>query len=144
MPMAPSTWGQFFIYQGFNEHCGWMHTSSAVDAIDEYLETVIKKGDQFLLQVRQRRTSGHNVGDQGAVQNQPREWPSERSPSIALSTALSFAPQNGKWVSISLMQEPVKALTQSYMPHQGAGLQRVQADDGAARELFEQHDLCGR
>src|SRR6266571_2670019 len=30
------TWGQFFIYQGFNEHCGWMHTSSAVDAIDEY------------------------------------------------------------------------------------------------------------
>src|SRR5207248_2723969 len=29
------TWGQFFIYQGFNEHCGWMHTSSAVDAIDE-------------------------------------------------------------------------------------------------------------
>src|SRR5712675_849754 len=29
-----STWGQFFIYQGFNEHCGWMHTSSAVDAID--------------------------------------------------------------------------------------------------------------
>ena len=22
------TWGQFFVYQGFNEHCGWMHTSS--------------------------------------------------------------------------------------------------------------------
>jgi hypothetical protein len=21
------TWGQFFIYQGFNENCGWMHTS---------------------------------------------------------------------------------------------------------------------
>src|SRR5256884_1469399 len=41
------TWGQFFIYQGFNEHCGWMHTSSAVDAIDEYLETVVKKGNQF-------------------------------------------------------------------------------------------------
>src|SRR5437016_2489389 len=41
------TWGQCFIYQGFNEHCGWMHTSSAVDAIDEYLEIVVKKGDQF-------------------------------------------------------------------------------------------------
>src|SRR5258708_24919751 len=38
------TWGQFFIYQGFNEHCGWMHTSSAVDAIDEYLETIVNKG----------------------------------------------------------------------------------------------------
>src|ERR1022692_4102791 len=36
------TWGQFFIYQGFNERCGWMHTSSGVDAVDEYLETVQK------------------------------------------------------------------------------------------------------
>jgi len=30
------TWGQFFVYQGFNEHAGWMHTSSSVDNIDEY------------------------------------------------------------------------------------------------------------
>ena len=44
------TWGQFFIYQGFNEHCGWMHTSSAVDAIDEYLETISKRGDRFYYQ----------------------------------------------------------------------------------------------
>src|SRR5882672_9552263 len=41
------TWGQFFIYQGFNERAGWMHTSSGVDNIDEYLETVVKKGDGF-------------------------------------------------------------------------------------------------
>jgi acyl-homoserine lactone acylase PvdQ len=37
------TWGQFFIYQGFNEHCGWMHTSSAVDAADTYIEKISKK-----------------------------------------------------------------------------------------------------
>src|SRR5262249_43090727 len=37
------TWGQFFIYQGFNERAGWMHTSSGVDNIDEYLETVVQK-----------------------------------------------------------------------------------------------------
>src|SRR5205807_5596722 len=36
------TWGQFFIYQGFNDRAGWMHTSSGVDNIDEYLETVTK------------------------------------------------------------------------------------------------------
>ncbi|MEK6631649.1 MAG: penicillin acylase family protein, partial [Acidobacteriota bacterium] len=41
------TWGQFFVYQGFNEHAGWMHTSSGVDNIDEYLETVVKKDDGF-------------------------------------------------------------------------------------------------
>jgi acyl-homoserine-lactone acylase len=38
------TWGQFFVYQGFNDRAGWMHTSSGVDNIDEYLETVTKKG----------------------------------------------------------------------------------------------------
>src|SRR5204863_9775497 len=43
-----ATWGQFFIYQGFNEHNGWMHTSSDVDAIDEYLETVQKRGNGFV------------------------------------------------------------------------------------------------
>ena len=37
------TWGQFFVYQGFNEHCGWMHTSSAVDAADTYIEKISKK-----------------------------------------------------------------------------------------------------
>ena len=37
------TWGQFFIYQGFNERAGWMHTSGGGDVIDEYLETVSEK-----------------------------------------------------------------------------------------------------
>src|SRR4029077_12252828 len=41
------TWGQFFVYQGFNDRVGWLHTSSGVDAIDEYLETIVKKGDQL-------------------------------------------------------------------------------------------------
>ena len=42
------TWGQFFIYQGFNEHCGWMHTSSAVDVADMYAEKVSKKNNAWV------------------------------------------------------------------------------------------------
>src|SRR5206468_7243281 len=41
------TWGQLFIYQGFNATAGWMHTSSGVDNIDEFLETVSKQGDRY-------------------------------------------------------------------------------------------------
>jgi len=37
------TWGQFFIYQGFNEYAGWMHTSCYVDAADSYIEKVEKR-----------------------------------------------------------------------------------------------------
>ena len=39
------TWGQFFIYQGFNPHCGWMHTTSDADVADLYEEKVTKKDD---------------------------------------------------------------------------------------------------
>ena len=39
-----ATWGQFFIYQGFNDRLGWMHTSTGADAIDEYAETMVRKG----------------------------------------------------------------------------------------------------
>src|SRR5580698_7518171 len=40
-----ATWGQFFIYQGFNPHNGWMHTSYGGDAVDEYAETIVNKPD---------------------------------------------------------------------------------------------------
>jgi acyl-homoserine-lactone acylase len=42
------TWGQFFIYQGFNEHCGWMHTSNNVDVSDMYAEEIKKAGNGFV------------------------------------------------------------------------------------------------
>ena len=37
------TWGQPFIYQGFNERCGWMHTSSQADISDAYIVKLTKK-----------------------------------------------------------------------------------------------------
>ena len=49
-----ATWGQFFIYQGFNPHIGWMHTSSGVDNVDEFAEKVERRGEVYLLLVRQR------------------------------------------------------------------------------------------
>ena len=41
------TWGQMFIYQGFNEHAGWMHTSSYADVADVYLETVKQENGKW-------------------------------------------------------------------------------------------------
>jgi len=42
------TWGQFFVYQGFNEHCGWMHTSSNADVSDMYAEKVETKDGKMV------------------------------------------------------------------------------------------------
>src|SRR5579871_2797345 len=42
------TWGQFFVYQGFNEHCAWMHTSSDVDVADTYVEKVSEQDGKWV------------------------------------------------------------------------------------------------
>jgi acyl-homoserine-lactone acylase len=108
------TWGQFFIYQGFNEHTGWMHTSSGVDAVDEYLETVEKNGDSFCYKygneerplVTKQITVPYKT-DHGMAEKKFTVYFSHHGPIIRND--------NGKWVSIRLMNEPVKALTQSYI-----------------------------
>jgi acyl-homoserine-lactone acylase len=107
------TWGQFFIYQGFNERAGWMHTSSGVDAVDEYLETIQKKGNRFAYkygnELRTLTTEQITVPyktDHGIAEKQFTIYRTHHGPIIRES--------HGKWVSIRLMQEPIKALIQSY------------------------------
>ena len=110
-----STWGQFFIYQGFNEYCGWMHTSSSVDAIDEYVETIIKKGDRYL----------YKFGDdeRPVLETQirvPYKTPTGMAERLITVYRTHHGPvvrqnsEGGQWVSVALMNKPIEALTQSY------------------------------
>ena len=107
------TWGQFFIYQGFNERAGWMHTSSGVDNIDEYLETIVKKGDSFAYKYgteeRPVTTAKITVPYKTANGTAQKEFTIYRTHHGPVVREV-----DGKWVSVRLMQEPVKALTQSY------------------------------
>ena len=86
-----STWGQFFIYQGFNEKTGWMHTSSGVDNIDEYLETVTKKGDGYTYRYGTEDRPVMAEHDHRAVQDQRPEWRRRTSRSTARITGRSCA-----------------------------------------------------
>lgn len=54
------TWGQFFVYQGFNEHCGWMHTSSYTDVADTYLEKTYKKDSTWLYEFEHEQKQMHS------------------------------------------------------------------------------------
>ncbi|PCI82481.1 MAG: acylase [SAR86 cluster bacterium] len=107
------TWGQFFIYQGFNENAGWMHTSSRADAIDEYLETIVQKDDgyYYLFGDEERKLEETEISlpyknDDDMAAKNFTVYHSHHGPIIR--------ERDGKWVSIKLMQEPIKALTQSY------------------------------
>ena len=107
------TWGQFFIYQGFNDHTGWMHTTSNADDLDEYLETIVKKGDNYSYKygTEERPLVAEKIAvpyktDAGMAKKEFTIYRSQHGPIVREA--------NGKWVAIKIMQEPVKALTQSY------------------------------
>jgi len=108
------TWGQFFIYQGFNPRAGWMHTSSGVDAIDEYLETVEKKDGRFYYKYgnEERPVTPVEITvpyrtSQGMAERKFTVYRTHHGPVVREA--------NGKWVSFRIMQEPIKALMQSYL-----------------------------
>lgn len=110
-----STWGQFFIYQGFNERLGWMHTSSSVDSIDEWSETIIRRGTkQFYYKVGNEERPV--ISKEIAI---PYKLPNG---SLNTHSVVVFRTHHGpivrkegeKWISVGLMNDPVKALMQSY------------------------------
>jgi acyl-homoserine-lactone acylase len=126
------TWGQFFVYQGFNERVGWMHTSTGADAVDEYAETVVRRGGRLhyrhgaeLRPVASRRvavpyrTAGGAMAEAEFTVYATHHGPIVRS-------------ENGKWISIRLMHKPIEALSQSYL--------RTKARDLASfRKAMELH-----
>ncbi|HEX3866158.1 MAG TPA: penicillin acylase family protein, partial [Gemmatimonadaceae bacterium] len=108
-----ATWGQFFIYQGFNPRIGWMHTTSNVDDLDEYLETVTKKGDKYF----------YKYGDKELPVTEARiTVPYKTASGMAKRDFTVYYTQHGpvirkigdKWDAFRCMQEQVKALEQSY------------------------------
>jgi acyl-homoserine-lactone acylase len=109
-----ATWGQFFVYQGFNERAGWMHTSSGVDAIDEYLETVEKRGGSLYYKYGQAwRPMMQSVipvpyrTSRGLEEKTFTVYRTHHGPVVRQA--------KGKWVSFRIMEQHAKALEQSYL-----------------------------
>jgi acyl-homoserine-lactone acylase len=107
------TWGQFFVYQGFNDRVGWMHTSGGGDVIDEYLETITEKDGQFFYHYgnEQRPLKAVDIAlpyktKDGMASKTVRVYYSHHGPIVRA--------KDGKWVAVRLMNEPLKALTQSF------------------------------
>lgn len=109
-----ATWGQFFIYQGFNDHNGWMHTSYGGDAIDEYAESIVRKPDGLyyrygatLRKLRVRQITVPFKQASGLANRTFTVYYSHHGPIIRA--------ENGRWIAIKLFQDPPLALAQSYL-----------------------------
>jgi acyl-homoserine-lactone acylase len=109
------TWGQFFLYQGFNPHIGWMHTSSGVDNVDEFAEKVERRGSGYCywygrtcrplrsrpIILKYRTPDGHMASRSFAA------LMTHRGPIVRA--------ENGRWIAFAMMNRPVEALQQSYL-----------------------------
>jgi acyl-homoserine-lactone acylase len=110
-----ATWGQFFIYQGFNERAGWMHTSSGVDNVDEFLETVVERGGRHFYRYGGEErpvttstiTVPYRAADGSTAQRTFTVFRTHHGPVVRQA--------DGKWVAIALMHKPVEALSQSFL-----------------------------
>jgi acyl-homoserine-lactone acylase len=108
------TWGQFFVYQGFNENCGWMHTTSQADAIDEYAEKIEKSGknifyeyDGKLLPVTSKSIQIRYKTSEGIKTREFMGYRTHHGPVVG--------EENGRWVTFKMLDDPLAAIRQSYM-----------------------------
>jgi acyl-homoserine-lactone acylase len=110
-----ATWGQFFLYQGFNPHIGWMHTSSGVDAVDEFAETIVSRGGRLFYRyggalrpvTRQAITVPYRAADGHMARRTFTIFRTHHGPIVRA--------ENGKWIAFAMMDKPIPALEQSYL-----------------------------
>jgi acyl-homoserine lactone acylase PvdQ len=108
------TWGQFFIYQGFNENCGWMHTSSNVDVADLYAEKIVKKENQYFYEYE---------GKLRAVQQKNITISYLENGKLLPKTFTTYAThhgpimgeRDGKWISLRANNRSMIGLEQSWL-----------------------------
>jgi acyl-homoserine-lactone acylase len=110
-----ATWGQFFIYQGFNEKAGWMHTSTGADVIDEYAETVVPRGNRWFYRYAARDrplqsraiTVSYRTAADGIAKRRFTVYRTHHGPIVRAA--------GGRWISVRLMVRPIQALSQSFL-----------------------------
>ena len=107
------TWGQFFVYQGFNEKTGWMHTSTYTDVMDEFVETIVDNDDglqyKYGEELRPVKVSEVTLKYKDGQEIKERTFPMYRTHHGPITHQI-----DDKWVASAMMWDPVTALNQSY------------------------------
>jgi len=108
------TWGQFFVYQGFNEKTGWMHTSTYTDVMDEFKETIVKNDGKLFYQygeeLRPVDSTSVTLKYIDGAGFKEKSFPMYRTHHGPITHVA-----DGQWTASAMMWEPIKALEQSYI-----------------------------
>ncbi len=116
------TWGQFFVYQGFNQYCGWMHTSGNMDVADMYKEKIVKKNDKLFYEynntlkpVTQKLITLRYKKDDVIHTKAITTYYTHHGPIMAN--------RNGQWISVRGYNRSLQSLMQSFLRTKTKGLE---------------------
>ncbi|TMI83532.1 MAG: acylase [Bacteroidetes bacterium] len=116
------TWGTFFVFQGFNEHCGWMHTTSSADVADAYKEKVEKRNGALVylyngkwLPVKTRQVTIRYKED-GILKKQTFT-------TYATGHGPVMGSRDGVWLSLKENNRSLTALMQSWLRTKAKGFE---------------------
>ena len=108
------TWGQFFVYQGFNQHCGWMHTSSYADVADLYAEKVKRQDNGWVYEyegqtrpVKERPFTVYYKKDNGLEALPVKGYYTHHGPVLCS--------RDGRWLSLKEYNRSLDALLEAWL-----------------------------
>jgi acyl-homoserine-lactone acylase len=115
------TWGQFFVYQGFNEYCGWMHTSANVDVADMYAEKMSGSGKNMTYEYNNEKR---------AVKQKQISIKVKQGDQLVTKTFTTYvthhgpvmAKRNGQYISVRSSNRMINGLLQSWQRTKAKGL----------------------
>ena len=116
------TWGQFFVYQGFNEYCGWMHTSANVDVADMYTEKISGSGNNmtYLYENTQRPVKQKQIS---IKVKQGNEMITKTFTTYSTHHGPVMAKRNGQYISVRSSNRMMNGLIQSWQRTKAKGLE---------------------
>ncbi len=116
------TWGQFFVYQGFNAYCGWMHTSNNVDVADVYKEQVTNINGKFYYRydrkskkVSEKQIQLQYLSGQQILTKKIKTFSTHHGPVMGL--------RDKKWVSVKSNNRSLDGLKQSWLRTKANGFE---------------------
>ncbi|HWI90004.1 MAG TPA: penicillin acylase family protein [Flavisolibacter sp.] len=116
------TWGTFFVFQGFNQYCGWMHTSGITDVADLFVEKTINqngslftKYDDKLLPVRSKPITVRYKTANSFDEQQFTAYYTNHGPVMGI--------RNGQWLSLRENNRSLNALEQSWLRTKAKGFE---------------------
>ncbi|WP_150451438.1 acylase [Arenibacter lacus] len=108
------TWGQFFVYQGFNEKTGWMHTSTYTDVMDEFMETIVQQ-DEELYYVYGEALRPVESSEITLKYKEEGVLKEKTFPAYHTHHGPITHMAEDRWVATAMMWEPKTALEQSFI-----------------------------